>query len=114
MEIARSQNDGIIILAPSGRIDQDTSAAFQAALSGEIAGAAPASVVVDFTAIEYISSVGLRALMIGAKESKASGGKLAVAALRPVVQEVFQISRFDKVIKTFDMVEDATTWMQED
>ncbi|MDA1357331.1 MAG: STAS domain-containing protein, partial [Proteobacteria bacterium] len=93
MEITRSENDGTIILAPSGRIDQDSSAAFQAALSGEIASTPPASVVVDFTAIEYISSVGLRALMIGAKESKANGGKLAVAALCPVVQEVFQIVR---------------------
>jgi anti-sigma B factor antagonist len=113
VEIDRSQDGDIIILAPSGRIDQDTSATFQAALSGEISGAAPASVIVDFTAIEYISSVGLRALMIGAKESKASGGKLAVAALCPVVQEVFQISRFDKVIQTFATVDDATAWMRE-
>ena len=113
MEIARSLNGDTIILAPSGRIDQDTSAAFQEALSGEIAGE-QTLVVVDFSDIEYISSVGLRALMIGAKESKAGGCKLAVAALCPVVQEVFQISRFDKVIKTFDTVEDATRWMQED
>ena len=51
--------------------------------------------------------------MIGAKESKASGGKLAVAELCPVVQEVFQISRFDKVIQTFDTVDDATAWIRE-
>jgi anti-anti-sigma factor len=113
LEITRSQNGDTVILTPSGRIDQDTSAAFQEALSGEIASAPPASVVVDFSAIEYISSVGLRALMIGAKESKASAGKLAVAALSPVVQEVFQISRFDKVIKTFETVENATQWMRE-
>ncbi len=111
VEINRSQDGDIIILAPSGRIDQDTSAAFQEALSGEISGAA--SVIVDFGGIEYISSVGLRALMIGAKESKASGGKLAVAELCPVVQEVFQISRFDKVIQTFDTVDDATAWIRE-
>ena len=63
MDIARSQIGDIIVLAPSGRIDQDTSAAFQEALSGEIASTPPASVVVDFSAIEYISSVGLRALI---------------------------------------------------
>ncbi len=36
VEISRSQNGDIIILEPSGRIDQDSSAAFQEALSGEI------------------------------------------------------------------------------
>ena len=113
MEIARALDGDIVLLAPAGRLAQETSEAFQAALLEEITSGAPASVIVDFGAIEYVSSVGLRALMIGAKQSKANGGKLAVAALTPVVQEVFQISRFDKVIKTCETVAEATAWMRE-
>lgn len=55
----------------------------------------------DFARLDYVSSVGLRALMVAAKKSRASGGKIAVAALTPVVREIFEISRFNFVIPVF-------------
>ena len=45
--------------------------------------------IVDFSAVEAISSVGLRALVVAAKKSKAAGGKIVVSGLRPLVREVF-------------------------
>ena len=68
---------------------------------------AGASVLVDFSAVEYISSAGLRALMMGSKQSKATNGRLAVAALAPVVKEIFEISRFSLVVQVFDTTADA-------
>ena len=105
MEIGERRDGDILVLSPSGRIDNATSPAFQAKL---LAALTPgAAVLVDFSAVEYISSAGLRALMMGSKQSKAAGGGLAVAALGPVVKEIFEISRFSLVVQVFDTAADA-------
>jgi anti-anti-sigma factor len=65
--------------------------------------------IIDMSGVNYISSAGLRALMLGAKEARARDGKLAVAALQPVVLEIFQISRFDKLLACHSSVAAAIT-----
>jgi anti-anti-sigma factor len=105
VDIAERRDGDILVLSPSGRIDNDTSPAFQTRL---LAALTPAAVVlVDFSAIEYISSAGLRALMMGSKQAKAVNGRLAVAALGTVVKEIFEISRFSLVVRVFDTPTEA-------
>jgi anti-anti-sigma factor len=105
VEIGERRDGNILVLQPVGRIDNDTSPDFQSRLlSGLTAGA---TVLVDFSAVEYISSAGLRALMMGSKQAKASKGRLAVAALGPVVKEIFEISRFSMVVEVFGTTADA-------
>ncbi len=105
MEIGERRDGDILVLSPAGRIDNDTSADFQARLLAVLTP--DAAVLVDFSRVEYISSAGLRALMMGSKQSKATKGRLAVAALGPVVKEIFEISRFSLVVQVFDTAEDA-------
>jgi anti-anti-sigma factor len=99
----------ILILAPQGRIDHASSDAFSAALEPHLAECklGGTSLVLDFGGIEYISSVGLRALMLAARQIKAQSGRIAIAALTPVVKEIFEISRFNLVYKVFDSVDAA-------
>jgi anti-sigma B factor antagonist/stage II sporulation protein AA (anti-sigma F factor antagonist) len=105
MDIRERRDGNILILSPAGRIDNDSSPAFQARL---LAALTPGAVVlVDLSSIEYVSSAGLRALMMGSKQSKAANGRLAVAALGPVVREIFEISRFSLVVQVFDTTADA-------
>ena len=61
--------------------------------------------LIDFSGIAYISSIGLRALMLIARSVEAQKGRVAIAALQPVVREVFEISRFHFVFKIYDSVE---------
>ena len=58
-------------------------------------------VVLDFSNVVYISSVGLRVLLLAAKQVKAQQGRIAIAALTPIVAEVFQVSHFNLVLKVF-------------
>ena len=105
VEIGEHRDGDILVLSPTGRIDNDTSPSFQARL---LAALTPgAAVLVDFSEIEYVSSAGLRALMMGSKQSKAANGRLAVSALGPVVKEIFEISRFSLVVQVFDTTADA-------
>jgi anti-anti-sigma factor len=100
VELTERRAGKTVVLAPTGRIDMATSDEFRERLIPLISSAAAAgqSVVLDFSGVDYISSAGLRVLMLAAKEARASGGKIAVAALQPLVNEIFQISRFDKVL----------------
>jgi anti-anti-sigma factor len=83
------------------RIDYASAEQFQDALLGAI-GDGSGRLAIDFGAVEMISSVGLRALVVAAKKSRAGGGSVVVAALRPVVREVFIISRFDAIVPMYD------------
>jgi anti-anti-sigma factor len=106
MQIGEQRRDHVTVLTPAGRIDNDTSLAFQARLLAAIGNEANA-VLVDLSGVDYMSSAGLRALMMGARQSKAAKGRLGVAALRPVVKEIFAISRFNHVVPVFDSTDDA-------
>jgi anti-sigma B factor antagonist len=109
MQIQLSRQDTATVLAPVGRIDQNSADAFQQGLQTHLAACtrdAPA-LVLDFSGVDYISSVGLRVLMLAARQTKAQGGRIAIAALQPIVREVFEISRFHLVLPVFDDVTSA-------
>lgn len=110
MDLNSKLQGNTLILAPQGRIDHASAGDFSKALEPHLAEckAGGISLVLDFGGIEYISSVGLRALMLAARQVKAQNGRIAIVALTPVVKEVFEISRFNLVFKIFDTIEAAT------
>jgi anti-anti-sigma factor len=95
VEIRDDSRDGIAILAPVGRIDSNTARDAEAAILPRFAEAT--GVVVDFAELTYISSAGLRVLLMAAKRSKASGVPLALSGMAEPVHEVFKVSGFAKL-----------------
>jgi len=100
---------GVNVVVPVGRIDHASADEFQAALTPHLAACKENEppLVVDMSNVDYISSVGLRVLMVAAKQVKTQKGCIVVAALSPLVKEVFEISRFNLVFDIFDSVESA-------
>jgi len=98
-----------LVVAPAGRIDHRNAAELEATLLPLLADAVErrGALVLDFAEVEYISSVGLRVLMIAAKQMRTAQARLSVAALQSVVAEIFSISRFDKVLVVHASLEDA-------
>jgi anti-anti-sigma factor len=109
MELTPRRFADTLVLSPAGRIDHATAEPFREALLAQLGTCATGrdSVVLDLGRVEYVASAGLRALMLGARQAKAQGGTLVVASLQPIVQEVFEISRFTLVFKMFPTVRDA-------
>ncbi|MCE5336717.1 MAG: STAS domain-containing protein [Desulfobacteraceae bacterium] len=64
-------------------------------------------VVLDMTGVEYISSVGLRSILILGKKIMALGGKLHISSMSKLVGGVFQISGFSGIFPVFDSVDSA-------
>ena len=109
MKVGESRLGKYIVLRPVGRLDNATSAEFQARLVEALTSDA-GDIIVDFAAVDYVSSAGLRAL-IAATRLKPPQRRIAIAALHPVVREVFAISRFREVIALFGSVEEvAVAW----
>jgi anti-anti-sigma factor len=92
-----------------GRVDHQTAAQLEAALAPVLAdaGATHSAVVLDFAGVDYISSVGLRVLMIAAKQMREHQAQLLVTALQSVVAEIFAISRFNRILTVTATLDDA-------
>jgi anti-sigma B factor antagonist/stage II sporulation protein AA (anti-sigma F factor antagonist) len=95
-----------VLMSASGRIDLSNAEAFKDALSASMARA-KAALILDLSGVDYISSAGLRALMITFKAGKADGKAFGIAALQPLLLEIFTISRFNLVFPLFDTVRQA-------
>jgi anti-anti-sigma factor len=111
MRLDESRFADVVVLGPIGRVDHVTAEELKTALAPHLARCGPGHdhVVLDFAGVDYISSAGLRVLMLAAKQAKAQGGFLAVAAVQPLVQEILEISKFTLVLRMLPSVRDAVT-----
>ena len=93
MEIQEEQHGGVLVVAPVGRVDTTTSIDLEKRLVRHL-DLGERRVVVDMGAIEYISSAGLRVLLLVAKRLRTAGGDLVLCALGPAVRQVFELAGF--------------------
>ena len=91
MEIERLRNGTAVVLSMNGRLDGIGAPKLEKAVSS-IAGRGENRVVLDCAGMSYISSVGLRALLICAKACQSAGARLAIAAFQPNCRKVLEVS----------------------
>jgi anti-anti-sigma factor len=106
MSFVETAVGGSVLLRAQGRIDMSNSDAFKDGLMAAVE-ASDRAVVVDMAGVDYISSAGLRSLMIALRAAKGVGKGFGVAALGPLVMEIFTISRFNLVFSLYPAVRDA-------
>ena len=107
--------NAVVVLA-AGRLDQDTCEAFRGDLLKYVDEAAHdgGAIVLDLSSLEYVSSAGLRCFMLASRQAKAQHGRIFVAALQPMVAEIFQISHFNLVFQVFPTVREAVSAVSAD
>lgn len=93
MDIQQDRQDGVVVVAPKGRIDSTTSDAVEQALARAF-DAGDRRIVVDFSAVDYISSAGLRVLLVMAKRFGGGRGSLVLCGLADPVRQVFDLAGF--------------------
>lgn len=109
MRLDHARFADVVVLSPAGRVDHTTAEELKTALAPHLSRCAAGQdhVVLDFAGVDYISSAGLRVLMLAAKQARAQQGYLAVAAMQPLVREILEISKFTLVIRTLASVREA-------
>ena len=96
MNINITRNEEKTTLALSGRLDTTTFPKLQDILIPEIGDAI--HIELDLAGLVYISSAGLRVLLLGEKTAKAKGCRQTLINVSPDVMEVFEITGFSNVL----------------
>ena len=93
MKIIEEQRGDVFVVRPEGRIDTNTSEEFERSLTGRIDVGAR-RLVIDMGGTDYISSAGLRVLLLTAKKLKGNGGQLVLGGMNPSVRQIFELAGF--------------------
>ncbi len=97
MEISIEQQSDVAIVVAGGRLDAAGAPEIETRCKDLIQKGSK-RLLLDMAAVEYISSAGLRSLLVLAKAVKAVGGTLILCSLTPAVREVMTISGFDNIL----------------
>ncbi len=84
------KSPGVFHIAPAGSIDTATAPILEGEVNRALAAAAR-SIVLEMGGVEYISSMGVRAVIRARKELARRGGRFAMVDLTPPVRRVFEI-----------------------
>ena len=96
MDIQKERVGDVQVVTAEGRLDGIYSSAFANQVGELIAGTNP-KILIDFTNIDFVTSAGLRAVLLLMKKAKASGGAFALCGINEQVREVLDISGFAEI-----------------
>lgn len=95
MDIHEETRGSVLLVTAAGRLDSNSAGELEAVLPPRVQ--ANDKVVLDLAGVPYVSSAGLRVLLMGAKAARAKGHRLVLTGLSPSVREVFDISGFSSI-----------------
>jgi anti-anti-sigma factor len=104
MDIAQQEKNGVVCIKLTGRLDADSAPAAEAAVK-ELMQQGKTRLLFDLSELDYISSAGLRVILLTVKGLQGRKGKVVLSALRPYVREIFDVSNFSSIIPITDTVE---------
>ena len=91
MEIPSDRIDNTLILKPGGRVDGQNALEFQSAIDSAI-DATNDSVILELSELSYISSAGLRVILLLAKTLRSRNVQFSMCSISDTVKDVFEIS----------------------
>jgi len=113
MDIVEDKRGDVKIVSLRGRIDMETSPIVEKRLMS-ILEQGERQLVIDFSDLIYISSLGLRVLVLAAKYMQKSKGELALAGLSSHIYEIFRIAAFTSIFPIYSTCDEAVAQMQAD
>jgi len=106
MEIKEDKIDDQLVVTLIGRIDSTAAVEFEEKLI-EVIDTGCNTLIIDFKNVQFISSAGLRVLLLAAKKVKPQGGKILLSEMSKDVREVFDISGFSSIFEIHNSISDA-------
>lgn len=97
MEIRTTEEGAVTVIAPVGRVDTTTAPELDAAVESAIGGGAR-RLLVDLAGVPYVSSMGLRTLLLAAKRLRGPDERFGLVGLTPEVEKVMRLTGFASII----------------
>ena len=106
MEISERKVSDVCVVGISGRLDSATSDGLGQRLH-QLIDRGERRLVIDAETLDYISSTGLRVLLVAAKRLKSADGKIVLSSLKPHILEVFEIAGFTSIFPIYGNADQA-------
>jgi anti-sigma B factor antagonist len=106
MDITEEKRGEVMLLGIKGRLDTSTASRLEEKLLALINGG-ERRLTLDCSQLDYISSAGLRVLLLAVKRMKEVNGKIVLCALKDQIKEVFDIAGFSSLFPSFATQEEA-------
>ncbi len=111
MEITKEVKERYIIAIPSGKIDATNSDEFANSLLELLKE--KENIIVNFKDIDYISSAGLRSVLIVAKQTQAKNGKFILCEMKDHIFDIFKITGFTQMLTVVKTISEAIKLVEE-
>jgi anti-sigma B factor antagonist len=111
MEIIATQAHEFPAVEIRGRVDSTTAGSLQERLCA-LARGGPGGLIVDLGQADYMSSAGIRALLVAAKAGEDSGCQLALCGLTGEIQRLFTLGGFDEFFLILPTREDCVAQLR--
>ena len=106
MKIAKVEKEGVVCLKIDGRLDAKSAGEAETIVKAVLKEGCQ-RLLFDLSGMDYISSAGLRVVLMVVKVLRSKKGKVALCGLTPYVKEIFDVSNFSSIIPITDSVETA-------
>ncbi len=98
MEIGARKEANVLVITVGGRMDAVSAPDYEKWVK-EWIGSGEMNLLIDLGHLDYISSAGLRAILVTSKDLKSRGGRQCFCSLQPAVREIFELSGFSAVME---------------
>lgn len=95
MTIRKKLNNAELTIAPTGRLDVATAPQLETELKVSLSGVK--RLILDFAALEYLSSAGLRVLLAAQKQMNKQG-EMVVRHVNETIAEIFEVTGFRDIL----------------
>jgi len=106
IDISEDRRTDAVVLALSGKLDATTAKTFEDKILAEI-DSGDRRFVIDLSHLEYVSSSGLRVLLLAAKRLHSTDGKIVLCSLKEHVRQVFDLAGFSSILSIYGSRDDA-------
>ncbi len=96
MNIAKTQDGTKLTLTLEGRLDTTTAPELEDEIKQ--VGTETTELTLDFHALDYLSSAGLRVILSAQKQMNATGGKMVITGVNETIMEVFEVTGFVDIL----------------
>lgn len=109
MDWSKYLREGNIIVVPGGPVDHENADDFESRLipSVEEASSQGGSLIIDLCNVDYMTSIGLRSLVVAAKKAESVSVNILVTGMNETMREIFRISGFETLFVVHINLESA-------
>ena len=112
MEITSSLSEGVALVSVVGRVDSVVARDWELGVVAAVSEGG-GRIVLDCSELSYMSSAGLRGLLVASKKADAEGGRIVVCGASDRIREILEVSGFVRFLKVFDTVDEARSAFEE-